>query len=710
MNSRQIVTAGSSGRTLAEVGERNALSVDRVDLSSSVSFFRRRLALIATVTGIALCIGAGISLIRDRLYTAEAVVSLEAPGQGPDPMATGAPAAQTPTSGLVDTQVEVITSRELATQVGTALGLFKGQDDAGRRAIIDDLQGNVAANRNGESYAVNILYTAETGPEAAQRVNEIAKQFTQWQLRSTRQQNQEAIKTIEPRLAELRRQAEINTAALQNYRIANNLLTTSGASLTEQEISSYNQAVTTARAAAAEDQARLGTAQSQLRSGSVGDDVGEALGSPVITALRAKEAEIGGQLANFSARYGPNHPELVRTRSELAEVRQQIATEITRTISNLQAKRAVSQQRLASLAGSLSTAQGKLSRNNSAMVGLNELTRNAQVSQTLYETYLNSYKQLIASEGAERPNARILTFAEVPVLPSSPNIPMNMLLSLVIGAGAGLLAAFLAETFFKGVTGPEEIETATGEHFLGSIPVLASVTKGKGRAVTSIGEQPRSAFAESFRSLRTSIEQVAFGPAQIIAVTSSLPKEGKSVTAICLAQTLARTGARTLLIDCDEASRGVSGLLRLDDGHPGLIQVLEGENRLDESLLEGDGGLAVLPIRRATKPGDAALTGEAMDEFIAALRKDFEYIVLDLPPVLPVAAARELAAKADATVMLIRWRKTPVAALQSALRQMPQDKINVVGVVITQVDMRRRSLFDRGDPAFYFREYRNYYA
>lgn len=709
MNARQIVTADSSG-ALAEVGQRAPATVDRVDLSGSVSFFRRRIWLIAAVTALAVCAGAVLSLMKDRIYTASAVVSLEAPSAVPDPTATGAPAGTAPTSGFVDTQAEVITSRELATRVGEALGLLKGKNDEERRGIVDELQAGVGATRTGESYVLAISYAAATGEEAAKRVNEFARQFTQWQTRSTRERNQEAIRTIEPRLAELRRQAQQDTEALQRYRIANNLLSTSGASLTEQEISAYNQQVTAARAAAAEDVARLDTALSQLRSGSTGDDVGEALGSPVIGSLRAKESEIAAQAANLAAKYGPNHPELVRTQSQLAEVRSGIDSEIKRVISNLQAKRSVSQQRLASLTGSLSGAQGKLSRNNAAMVGLNELERNAQVSQTLYETYLNSYKQLLASEGAERPIAKVLTYGEVPLLPSSPNIPMNMLLSLVIGLGAGLLAAFLAETFFKGVTGPEEIETATGEHYLGSIPLLASVTTGKARPVTSIGEKPRSAFAESFRSLRTSIEQIAFGPAQIIAITSSLPKEGKSITAICLAQTLARSGARTLLIDCDEMSRGVSAQLHLPDDHPGLIQVLDETAPLDGTLLMGEGGLSVLPIRRAERPGEAMLTGEQMDDLLKVLRDRFEYIVLDLPPVLPIAAARDLAAKADATIMLIRWRKTALAALQSALRQMPQDRINVVGVAMTQVDMRRRSLFGKDDPAFYFREYRSYYA
>src|SRR5690606_40052534 len=127
-----------------------------------------------------------------------------------------------------------------------------------------------------------------------------------------------------------------------------------------------------------------------------GDDVGEALGSSVVSSLRQQEATLAGEVASLSSRYGANHPELIRAREQLDDVRGQIQAEIERVISNLRAKRNVSQQRLASLSGSLAQARGQLSQNNAAMVGLDELQRNAEVSQGLYETYLNSYKQLVA--------------------------------------------------------------------------------------------------------------------------------------------------------------------------------------------------------------------------------------------------------------------------------------------------------------------------
>lgn len=712
-SSRQIISAGpGGGRDLAlSPGQSLMVPPDRVDLSGSVSFFRKRLGLIVLITLLALAIGAGITFTRPTTYTADATVSLETPPDaGANTSNAGRQAGPAPNSAFVDTQVEILESRELARRVAEALGAMNGKTPAEQEEIIGEYQSNVAAERSGESYALKITFTAEDGDAAARGANEYAKQFTQWELRSSRERNKETTGLVASRLEELRQQAHADTEALQRYRIANGLLSTSGASLTEQEISSYNQEVTKARAEAAESQARLATALGQLRSGSSGDDVGEALGSGVIGGLRSREAQIAGEVANLESRYGPNHPQLIRSKGELAEIRRHIQAEIGRIVSNLEAQRDVANQRLASLTSSLGSARGQLAQNNAAMVGLDELERTAQASQALYESYLNSYKQLVAEEGTERPNARILSLADVPLLPASPNVPMNMALALVIGLGAGLAAAYVAEALFHGVTTAEEVEQSIGHRYLGSIPLLSSVSKTAKREVPAITEEPRSAFAESFRSLRTSIEQASHGPAQVIAITSALPKEGKTTVSSCLAQTLAVGGAPTILVDCDLRRRGVSRLLRLESDHPGLVEVLEGKVPLMDAIVTGDTGLSVLTIRPSDIEPETLLTGETFSRLVQELRLHFDHVVLDLPPVLPIAAARSLAAQADVTVLVVRWRKTIEGAVRSALSQLNPDRVNVVGVTINQIDMRRRRLFGQTDPAFFYNQYRQYYT
>lgn len=705
--SRQLVPAAS--RPPARRENTLPAASDRLDLSESVAFFRRRLSLIVGVVALCLLAGLAYAMLAPKIYSAQATVMLTSDASE-DIRAAGQPERrQAVSSELVDTQVEIITSRGMAEQVATALGMGNGLTANQLRGVIDELQREVSVERTGNSFALTITYLATEAQAAATIANEYARQFAAWELRSDQQNNAESRNLVQHRLGELRAQAQIDTAALQQYRNANNLQSTTGASLTEQEISAYNQEVARARAEAAADDARLRTALAQLRLGSSGDDVGEALDSAVISSLRAQEAQAAGEVADLGSKYGASHPQLIQARSRHTEVRAQIQAEIGRVVSNLRAKRDVSQQRLASLSGSLASARGNLSQNNAAMVGLSDLERAANSSQGIYEAYLNRFKELLAAEGSERPNAKILTLAEAPAWPEHPKIPLVVALALVIGLGLGILAAYLVEASFDGVSTPDELEKSTGEHYLASIPLLKSVEPRIRHPVTAMQQSPNSAFAESFRTLETAISQVTHGGHQVIAITSALPDEGKTVLSCCLSYVLAQSGKKTILIDCDLRRAGISRLLDMRSYDHGLVEYLDGKTEINFDDLSDGRLFCVLPLRPSNEQPEHLLTGDAFIRLLDELRQRFDHIVLDLPPILPIASVPILASRADATVMTTLWRKTSRFALRAALKRLPPDQVNLVGVVLNQVDLRRRSNFERSDPSFYYKQYREYY-
>lgn len=705
--SRQLVPAAS--RPPARRENTLPAASDRLDLSESVAFFRRRLSLIVGVVALCLLAGLAYAMLAPKIYSAQATVMLTSDASE-DIRAAGQPERrQAVSSELVDTQVEIITSRGMAEQVATALGMGNGLTANQLRGVIDELQREVSVERTGNSFALTITYLATEAQAAATIANEYARQFAAWELRSNQQNNAESRNLVQHRLGELRAQAQIDTAALQQYRNANNLQSTTGASLTEQEISAYNQEVARARAEAAADDARLRTALAQLRLGSSGDDVGEALDSAVISSLRAQEAQAAGEVADLGSKYGASHPQLIQARSRHTEVRAQIQAEIGRVVSNLRAKRDVSQQRLASLSGSLASARGNLSQNNAAMVGLSDLERAANSSQGIYEAYLNRFKELLAAEGSERPNAKILTLAEAPAWPEHPKIPLVVALALVIGLGLGILAAYLVEASFDGVSTPDELEKSTGEHYLASIPLLKSVEPRIRHPVTAMQQSPNSAFAESFRTLETAISQVTHGGHQVIAFTSALPDEGKTVLSCCLSYVLAQSGKKTILIDCDLRRAGISRLLDMRSYDHGLVEYLDGKTEINFDDLSDGRLFCVLPLRPSKEQPEHLLTGDAFIRLLDELRQRFDHIVLDLPPILPIASVPILASRADATVMTTLWRKTSRFALRAALKRLPPDQVNLVGVVLNQVDLRRRSNFERSDPSFYYKQYREYY-
>lgn len=692
---------------------------DRIDLRMIVAVFRRRVGVFLAIVLVVLAAGAVLTALQRPTYVATAQVSLNSKVQTIAPTSPNERAEPQgiPGETYVDTQVAVVTSETNVAAVADRLGLARqarfasgASDEEARQAAMDYLVDGVSAARLGSTYGIAIEFQGEDPAEAARIANAFADQFTAGALSRKRAMAHDANAMIAARLEELRQRALIDSTAVQRYRIANNLLNTSGSSLTEQEISTYNKQVTAARAQAAEDSARLLTARQQLRAGSSGDDVGDSLGSSVVGALRTQQATVAGEVAALGARYGTRHPDVIRARAQLASIEGQIAAEIDRVISGLDAKARVSQQRLASLSGSLEKSRSTLAENNAAMVGLQDLEKKAETSNALYQSYLNRYKEMAAREGTEQADAEILHRAQVPIRPASPNPVLNGILALALGIGLGTVGAFVAEMTFSGLTTGDDIEQRVGVRYLCSIPTLQSVIRGTAAMPAgALLEDPRSAFAESFRSLRASIAMNT-SAARVIAITSALPEEGKTTTSICLARSMALSGDDVLLIDCDLRRQGVSRFVRNNGSAPGLMEVLRGTAALEEAIItDPSTNLRILPLAAESADVPELMTGAEMDALLAEARRRFDAVIVDTAPVLPIADARLVLGKADASVVVVRWRKTPEAALRSALRLLPTGRVELAGVALTRVDMRKQARFGYGDDAFYT-GYSTYYA
>jgi capsular exopolysaccharide synthesis family protein len=346
------------------------------------------------------------------------------------------------------------------------------------------------------------------------------------------------------------------------------------------------------------------------------------------------------------------------------------------------------------------------------MVRLNELQRAADASRTLYESYLNRYKETSTQQGIEQSDARVVSKAKIPTGQSSPNVNLNLALGLLLALGAGAGAIMLTEMLDAGLTTAEDVERRLDTSYLGAIPLLSSVADETHLSpVDYVVAKPLSSFSEAFRNLRTSILYARLGePVKVVAITSSLPGEGKTTTSLCLGRASALQGVRTVVIDCDLRRRTVNRLLAAIP-RIGLLEVLGGEATLEQAIqVDAETGLHLLGLANTPFTPRDVFGTSAMDRLLDTLRGRYDMVILDTAPVLPVADTRALAPKADAVVFLARWRRTPQHAIEAAFRLLSGTGTHVGGVALTQMDMKQQSRYGYGDPGYYYAEYQKYYV
>lgn len=703
-----------------------------IDLRRVGRIIRRRLWVILAILAAAALVALVAYMLAERRYVATAQVALERTAEKVVTEDQVVPTAD-PDSAAVDTEVQALQSPALIGAVVDTLRLdrnpdFNGKmllpagkqagrpDPVARSRAIGTVLSNLTVKRDGLSYAISVSYESDSPGLAARIVNTLVQQYVAGQADAKSGATRRASRFLEARLQRMRGQVQAAEKAVADFRDAHDLFAASNLSTVGQDqLSNLSTQAAQAQAENAAAQARLSAARAQLARGRTGEELGDSLDSPVVSQLRAQRAEIGREVAALQKRYGPLHPDLQRAEKAQASVDNQIAAEVRRIVANTGVQASIASQRAASLQGSIDRAQGKLAADNNASVRLNELERTAESARTIYRSFLDRYRQTVAQEGLEQSDSYIVAQARVPGAPSAPNPLVYAAAALVGGIGAAALTVLLLQLLARGVETAEAIEKRFGLPVLASIPDVASLPEYRKRGTPPapmelVVERPQSLLAEAFRSLRTSVQfALPDQPHRVVAITSAIPGEGKTTTAICLVRSAAASGMKTLLIDCDPRRRATS---REFGGKvtAGLGEVLAGKATLDQVLVQDSAtGAWLLPQR--LEASDLTLTeGGRFASLLGDLRQRFDLIVLDTAPVLAIDEARVIASMADGVVVLVRWRKTAAKATEIALARLADVDARVLGIGMTLVDVVEQSRAGFGDAGYYFDDVKSYHT
>ena len=356
---------------------------------------------------------------------------------------------------------------------------------------------------------------------------------------------------------------------------------------------------------------------------------------------------------------------------------------------------------------SISTQEIKQEDEAKALLELRELQREAEASRLIYEFFLARLKETSVQEGIQRPDARILTEAQAPGTPSSPRRKRT----LATGAGIGILAALalilLIERLNVSFRSTEELESRTGQAVIGTIPV-APMSRRKA-FLRYLIDKPTSGVAEAIRNLRTSILLANVdNPPQVIMLTSAVPGEGKTTCCIALAQISRALGKRVLLVECDIRRRTFQHYFDIKE-RGGLLSVLSGAKQIDDVVhYDEQSGLYVLPGEETSVNAADLFASQRFEEFIAEMRKQFDFIFIDTPPVLAVPDARVIAKIADAVIYCVRWNKTARDTVVEGLRFFSQINIKMAGLVLSQVNISKMARYGYSSYRYYWEASRYY--
>jgi polysaccharide biosynthesis transport protein len=707
-------------------------------------FLGREWRLIAAVTGFAIVLGALYIAMSPSRYTAQTdmIIDTKRVTWTQAEMASENRALE---DASVESEIETTKSEKVAIAVinrlhlnedpefiGAGRGLIRRiistlkwsagpdreptNDDLVRSALAT-LRDNLRVTRLGRSYIEQISYTSLDSGKAARISNAFADAYIEDQLQAKFEATRRASVWLEQRIGELRQQASDAYREVQDFKSENSIIIgVDGKLASEVELDQLGIALAKARADTSQARAKLDRIsrvleqRSDKESFNIPDPVvTDALSNPVITRLRQQFLDDQNKESEWSSRYGSDHTAARNLRTEMAALQRAIWDEISRIAESYKSELQIAKSQEESIDKRMIEVFQQSSTTRQSQVRLRELETAANTYRGIYETFLSRFTQSVQQQSFPSTEARVVTAASAPRTPSSPKMGLTLALATLCGLGLGVMSAFAREQMNRQIHTRAELEKLLGVSCLAVLPAFAEEQKPAfvklpgmrklratqdSRAFRQISEvAPFSATAEALRYIKVAIDLHPTG-GKVIGIVSALPGEGKTTVAAGFAAFVAKSGARTLLIDADLRNPSMTRAL----GHanaPGLLNLVVEKSEFDDLVIpDPKFKFDFLPSSTQIKPANSfdILNSPAVKDMLKTARSRYDYVLVDLPPILPVVDVKAAAHLFDAFVLVVEWGSTSTDEILKAVNASPILSERLLGAVLNKADeavMRR---------------------
>ena len=659
-----------------------------------------RKELVLAVAFLVVLTGTVYTLLLPNIYASSARISVSEDSPEINPFAVQQNYMTQYNPYFLKTQFEILTSKPILNEVINRLSLQvewgKNGETLSRDVALKILKNSVSVFQQRDTSLIVINVKRDNPNEAADIANEIAEVYRDSRLDLASKDARTAIDKIEESLSEQRQRVADAEENIQQIREDLNIAVVGGegqfdvGEVRMQQLEGdrlFAQREMVEKEGLLKILENLNDKDLLERASYITFDQ-----SVMNTIQQIQDVEV--QLSSVQADYGDNHPEVKRLKSQIATLEGTLTRRLNGLRNGLETEYVIAKNNFESLDKVLASVRtDTIESQGTKFRPYRNALADLETERFIYNQLMSKHRQEIITLQVPRNPVDVIDIAEPNARPVSPNLFLNVLLSIFVGLGAGVGLAYFIEYLDRSIKSADDIENQLKLKVLGLVPQ---------KVRPLIEEGPDSENAESYRVMKTNLAFMSDSDEGVAhCVLSSGAGEGKSTTIFNLAYVAAQQGQRVLLVDAD-LRRPVQHTILGMSNRFGLTNVLLRDVPVEEAIKATSvPNLQFLPSGRLPRASLGVLDPKKIRELIQSLKLKYDLVLIDTPPVVGISDSSIIAKEVDSSVLVIQYRKYPIDMLRKALASLQAQSINVAGAVLNNINVMR-------DDYYYY--YHSYYS
>lgn len=544
-----------------------------------------------------------------------------------------------------------------------------------------------------QSQIINIYYESDDPELAADVVNAIADAYSEFGLEARLSRLKDTSSWLSEQLEELKLTLQNSEQRLRDFRLNQNLMDTDQQErIAATQLQNLNTELIRAQTQLSQAQELYSQVQRLDSSNTDYLSLGPVMENGSIRDLVREEGNLNRKVQELSERYGEKHPKMIAARSDLASAQANLTREISKAVENIRKDYRLKQVQVDNIRNLIAKTTDELQNYQGDSFELTRLEREVENNRRIYESFLGKLMETNVSSDYDASNIRIIDRSTVPEYPVKPRGALIIAASLFLGAFFGVVYAFARELLGNVFKTPDQLEQELELPSLGVTPLVKKKRNAVPPEHQYINDQ-RSTFAEAINTIRTGLLFSNIdNPPKTILITSTTGSEGKTTLAINLAVSLSQLD-KTLLIEMDLRKPAVGKDLGIKSSS-GLSDLLAGKT--DTNLfhpVDGAPNLSVITCGTIPPNPMELISSKRFTDLLKSLKENFNHIVIDSPPTLPVSDSSVLAKMVDATIVAVKAEDTKISMAKETIARLRKVNANITGVVLTQASPQKMSYY-----------------